>query len=108
MKLPVLPIVFALLLPTAALAQAPVGSARMGSTAAVHAGSEGAAKGRAKPAKKPKAKAKAKRARTPGKTPKVKSGEKGRTQGLTWPTRMLRRTAPSKKMSSNSATNPGI
>jgi hypothetical protein len=78
---PVLPIVFALLLPTAALAQAPVGSARMGSTAAVHAGSKGGAKGRAKPAKKPKAKVKAKRARTPGKTPKAKSGKKAAPRG---------------------------
>ena len=79
MKLPVvrvLPIVFALLLPSAALAQAPAGSATMGSTAAVHAGSKASTRGRARPAKKPKAKAKAKRARTPGKAPKTKSGKK--------------------------------
>ena len=84
MKLPVirvLPIVFTLLLPSAALAHAPTGSAPMGSTAAVHAGSKAGAKGRARPAKKPKAKPKAKHARTPGKTSKTKSGKKAVLKG---------------------------
>ena len=84
MKLPVirvLPIVLTLLLPSAALAQAPRDSAPMGSTAAAHTGNKAGAKGRARPAKKPKAKAKAKRARTPGKTPKVKSGKKAAPRG---------------------------
>ena len=78
MKLPVirvLPLVFALLVPTAALAQAPADSAPLGSTAAAHAG-KGGTKGRARPAKKPKAKSKAKRAGKPSKTPKAKSGKK--------------------------------
>jgi hypothetical protein len=84
MKLPVirvLPIVLTLLLPSAALAQAPAGSARTGSTAAVHAGSKAGAKGRTRPVKKPKAKAKAKHARTPGKTSKTKSGKKAVLKG---------------------------
>lgn len=79
MKLPVirvLPLVFALLLPTAALAQAPADSAPMGSLAAAHAGTKGGSKGRARPAKKPKAKPKAKRAGKPSKIPKAKSGKK--------------------------------
>jgi hypothetical protein len=84
MKLPlvrVLPVVFALLIPTAALAEAPVDSAPMGTTAAAHAGARGGAKGRAKPAKKPKTKSKAKRARPAGKAPKAKSGKKAASKG---------------------------
>jgi hypothetical protein len=84
MKLPVvrvLPVVFALLMPTAALAEVPADAAPMGSTAASHAGSKGVAKGRARPAKKPKAKAKAKRAKPAGKATKVKSGKKAAPKG---------------------------
>jgi len=84
MKLPVvrvLPLVFALLMPTVALAGVAEDSAPIGGTAAAHAGSKGGAKGRAKPAKKPKAKAKAKRAKTPGKATKAKSGKKAAPKG---------------------------
>ena len=64
MKLPfvrVLPVVFALLMPTVALAETPADSAPMGSTAAAHTGAKSGAKGHAKPTKK----SKAKRAKTP-------------------------------------------
>jgi hypothetical protein len=85
MKLPVvrvLPVVFALLMPTIALAEVPADAAPMGSmAAATHAGSKGVAKGRARPAKKPKAKAKAKRAKPAGKATKVKSGKKAAPKG---------------------------
>jgi hypothetical protein len=76
MKLPfvrVLPVVFALLMPATALAEAPADSAPMGTTAS-HAGAK--AKGHAKPAKKSKPKSKAKRAKTPSKSPKAKSSAK--------------------------------
>ena len=82
MKLPfvrILPVVFALMIPTAALAEPPADAAPMGSTAATHAGAKGAAKGHAKPAKK--SKSKSKRAKTPSKSPKAKSGKKAATKG---------------------------
>lgn len=85
MKLPfvrVLPVVFALLMPTVALAETPADSAPMGSTAAAHTGAKGGAKGHAKPAKKSKPKSsKAKRAKTPSKTLKSKSGKKAAPKG---------------------------
>lgn len=84
MKLPfvrVLPVVLALMFPTAALAEVPADSAPMGSTAATHAGAKDRTKARAKPAKKPKTKSKAKRAKTPTKAPKSKSGKKAAAKG---------------------------
>ncbi len=77
----VLPLVFALLMPTTALAEVSADAAPMGRAAAAHADRKGGAKGRAKPAKKPKAKAKAKRAKTPGKATKAKSGKKAAPRG---------------------------
>ena len=79
MKFPlarVLPVVFALLLPTTVLAQAPADTAQ-GSTATAHDGHKGGPKGHPKPAKKPKPKSKAKRA----KTPKAKAGKKAAAKG---------------------------
>lgn len=84
MKLPVvrvLPVVFALLMPSAALAGVSPDPAPMGATAAAHADRKGGAKARAKPAKKPKAKAKAKRAKTPAKATKAKPGKKAAPRG---------------------------
>jgi hypothetical protein len=81
MKLPlarVLPVLFALLLPSAALAQSPADGAPTGTTA--HADRKSGARAHAKTTKKPKAKAKTKRARTPGKA-KAKSGKKSTPKG---------------------------